>query len=280
MSLSFCRTLVIWFLHNTFGPRHRGIRPRRPFSHKGRIHRASDCLACESRGPLRAKDSAFFGFATQELFAPIGPDYIPGHAHGDIFSFELSLKGHRVITDSGVRDYQPGPMRDYCRSTKAHNTVEIEGQDQCEFWGTFRVARRGRPLDVAWRPSVRGFRLAGRHDGYRRLRGAPEHQRTFNWNKPDDLAVTDEITSARHVTAISRLHLHPSCQVEDISKTHALISYPAGKFEIRFTGPGQLSQEESFYSPEFGVLEKRTALAFSAHGAKIKTGFAISPRRR
>ena len=27
--------------------------------------------------------------------APIGPDYNPGHAHGDLFSFELSLGGHR-----------------------------------------------------------------------------------------------------------------------------------------------------------------------------------------
>ena len=76
---------------------------------------------------------------------PIGPDYLPGHAHGDIFSFELSLKGRRVIVDSGVYEYAVGRMRDYCRSTGAHNTVEIAGQDQCEFWGAFRVARRGAP---------------------------------------------------------------------------------------------------------------------------------------
>src|SRR5262249_55816917 len=37
---------------------------------------------------------------------PIGPGYLPGHAHGDMLSFELSFYGHRVIVDSGVYDYE------------------------------------------------------------------------------------------------------------------------------------------------------------------------------
>ena len=84
--------------------------------------------------------------------APIGPDYQPGHAHGDLLSFELSLAGRRVIVDAGVHGYDGDPLRAWCRSTRAHNTVEIDGEDQCEFWGTFRVARRARPRDVVWTP--------------------------------------------------------------------------------------------------------------------------------
>ena len=80
--------------------------------------------------------------------APIGPDYQPGHAHGDLLSFELSFAGRRVVTDSGVHGYDGDPLRAWCRSTHAHNTVEIDGQSQCEFWSVFRVARRARPRDV------------------------------------------------------------------------------------------------------------------------------------
>ena len=34
--------------------------------------------------------------------APLGPDYLPGHGHADTLSFELSLFGHRFITNSGT----------------------------------------------------------------------------------------------------------------------------------------------------------------------------------
>ena len=48
--------------------------------------------------------------------APVGPDYIPGHAHGDMLSFELSLSGQRVFVDTGVFDYEPGEPSSRYRS--------------------------------------------------------------------------------------------------------------------------------------------------------------------
>src|SRR5262249_44187911 len=114
--------------------------------------------------------------------APIGPDHLPGHAHGDIFSFELSLAGRRVVVDAGVFGSEADERRRFARSTRAHNTVEIDGEDQAEFWAAFRVARRGRPRDVVFRALPRGFRLEGWHDGYARLRGAPRHARRFAWH--------------------------------------------------------------------------------------------------
>ncbi len=98
---------------------------------------------------------------------PIGPDYLPGHGHGDMFSYELSLDGRRVVVDGGTSTYEAGPERDWVRSTRAHNTVEIAGEDQCEFFGAFRVGRRGRPRDVAAEVTADGLHVAGWHDGYR-----------------------------------------------------------------------------------------------------------------
>ena len=48
---------------------------------------------------------------------PLGTDYQPGHGHADLFSFDLSLRGSRVVVDRGVFTCEAGPMRDYCRST-------------------------------------------------------------------------------------------------------------------------------------------------------------------
>ena len=36
--------------------------------------------------------------------APIGPDYLPAHAHADTLSFELTLFGQRVFVNSGTSD--------------------------------------------------------------------------------------------------------------------------------------------------------------------------------
>ncbi|MEA1927582.1 MAG: alginate lyase family protein, partial [Candidatus Auribacterota bacterium] len=206
---------------------------------------------------------------------PIGPDYLPGHAHGDIFSFELSLKGKRVIVDSGVYEYKEGRMRDYCRSTRAHNTVGIASQDQCEFWGAFRVARRGHPRDIVWQPSADGFVLSGRHDGYRRLAGGPTHYRKFIWRAPGSLEVRDRVESRRPVEAISRIHLHPDCLIKSHQGNRIEITYSGGRFTIIFVGSGEIIIEDSFYCPEFGRRLDNKVINFISSGTQIECGYKI-----
>ena len=72
----------------------------------------------------------------------IGPSYQPGHAHADTYSFELWKNGKKIIGDTGCSTYIPGSVRSYERSTKAHNTVVIDGQNSSEVWASHRVGRR------------------------------------------------------------------------------------------------------------------------------------------
>ena len=206
----------------------------------------------------------------------LGPDHQMGHAHGDLFSFELSLRGHRVICDSGVHGYDGDPYRSYCRSTRAHNTIEVDGEDQCEFWATFRVARRARPRDVRWQPNESGFRLCGWHDGYERLPGSPRHRREFVWHDRGALIVSDRISSARSITAASRLHVHPECEIAEVESRCARIRTPAGDCHVAFAGRGRLEIEETKYCPEFGVAIDNRALVFSSTGTEVELGFCIS----
>jgi len=234
-----------------------------------------------TKGPFALPEAGYYGFRDDEGTyiicdaARIGPDYIPGHAHADMFSFELSLKGYRVIVDSGVHDYEVNPMRRYCRSTKAHNTVEIDGQDQCEMWAAFRVARRGRPYNVRWKPTQDGFELSAWHDGYKRLKGSPVHYRKFNWNKSGKLIIKDIITASKPQSVISRLHLHPNCKIDQIKASTVWVTYPEGNFRIIFSGNGRLSLEGSYYYPEFGVKISNKTLAFSFSGSNIEIEFQI-----
>jgi len=207
---------------------------------------------------------------------PVGPDYIPGHGHGDVFSFELSLNGRRVIVDSGVHGYEPDALRRYCRSTEAHNTVEIDGRDQCEFWSAFRVGRRPRLGKVDWMTFDGGFHLTGCHDGYASLPGGPMHRREFTWHGPDLLSVADAVTSEKPVRVISRLHLHPQCEVVSFDRQSVTVRFPGGRFSVRFAGPGQLRIGRSLYCPRFGVAQDNTVLEFESRGKEIRTGFSLA----
>ena len=99
----------------------------------------------------RGKDALFVDAG------PIGPDYLAAHGHGDVFSWELSLDGRRVVVDGGTSTYEAGEERAWVRSTRAHNTVEVGGVDQSEFFGAFRVGRRARPRDVVARVTTTAF---------------------------------------------------------------------------------------------------------------------------
>ncbi len=228
-------------------------------------------------GPWALADAGYYGWRGEDGTylicdaAPIGPDYLPGHAHGDMLSFELSLRGHRVLVDSGTHGYEAGPMRAYCRSTRAHNTVEVENLDQCEFWGQFRVARRGQPRDVSWEAHTNGFTLSAWHDGYRRIPGRPVHHRTFTWDKSQGLTIRDRVKAGRPVKTATRFHLHPGCRIIRLGRDHAEVAYPAGRFSITFSGAGLLSCEDAQYCPEFGRLEPNNVLVYTHDSELLET---------
>jgi uncharacterized heparinase superfamily protein len=107
----------------------------------------------------------------------IGPGYLPGHAHADTLSFELSLFGQRAVVNGGTSTYSEGAERQRQRGTAAHNTVVLDGQDSSEVWGGFRVARRARIRDRQVQSDAAGIRIGASHDGYRRLPGRNLHAR-------------------------------------------------------------------------------------------------------
>lgn len=70
-----------------------------------------------------------------------GPKYIPGHAHCDAMSYELFCDGKPIVVNCGTYAYQC-KERGFFRSTAAHNTVMVEGTEQSQCWGAFRLAKR------------------------------------------------------------------------------------------------------------------------------------------
>jgi uncharacterized heparinase superfamily protein len=158
-----------------------------------------------------------------------GPDHQLGHAHCDGLSFELTLDEQRVITDTGTPTYDAGSLRERARSTAAHNTVQVDGQEQIEAWGSFRVGRRGRGRVVAQGEDASGSWVSLVHDGWRWLPGRPVHRRLIALS-PVALVVLDTVQGSGTHQLRSALHLHPerpeSARVLPLGGACAEISAP------------------------------------------------------
>lgn len=179
--------------------------------------------------------------------AAVGPDYLPGHAHADTLSFELSLFGRRVCVNSGTSQYGVSAERLRQRGTAAHNTVSLAGRDSSEVWNGFRVARRARPFDLRVAEIDATIVVSCSHDGYQRLPGRPVHQREWCLGT-NSLRVTDRV-SGPFAHAIARFHLHPGIEV----LAGQIMRLPGGEYVQWSVDGGVLNIVGSSWHPEFGM---------------------------
>jgi uncharacterized heparinase superfamily protein len=184
----------------------------------------------------------------------IAPDFLVAHGHGDILSFEYSAGGQRLIVDPGVYEYNPGRLRDYARSTAAHNTVTVGDGEQCEFFGAFRCGRRARAHCRHHAATADGFVLEGSHDGFDRLPGRPRHVRRFEVG-PRRVVITDRVENGRGQMVRAGLLVHPDWQIEP-QGTEAMLR--CGQLRVRLAASAPLRLETAWWCPDMGVrLETR-----------------------
>jgi hypothetical protein len=135
----------------------------------------------------------------------IGPDNIPGHAHADTFNFILYCKGLPIIIDSGTSDYTVSNIRQFERSTIAHNTISFRGKDQSYMWDRFRVGSRAK---VKIHEENDNF-ISASHNGYKKF--GIRHLRKFNFE--NHFLIEDFITPTSDGCK-SHIHFAPNLKLE------------------------------------------------------------------
>lgn len=214
-------------------------------------------------GSWALEDAGYYGFRDENEnylivdAGPIGPDYQPGHAHADYLSFELSMHGNRMITDTGIASYDSGERRSYDRSTAAHSTVEIAGQNSAEVWGGFRVGRRVTPEVLVW---VEGgeFQLKAKQTGYRYLPCQAEHTRRLKWCD-GGLEIQDSIQARQETGAVSRLHFSPECKLT-VGSGEVQIVLAGRQYRCLVEGDCEILLERHPSCLEFAMDEDRSVL--------------------
>jgi hypothetical protein len=159
----------------------------------------------------------------------LGFKSIAAHGHADALSFTLRAFGHDVFVDPGTYDYFAHPeWRTYFRSTRAHNTVGIDGLDQSVMLGPFMWGDRAHARCLQWEPRGQGGFVYGEHDGYTRLKDPVRHQRALDLDaKSRTLSISDTLVmQGEHEIAVY-FHLAEDCRVAQVRPD---------TFQIRSTG--------------------------------------------
>ena len=155
-------------------------------------------------------DSGYRIFSSKDIemimdIGKIGPDYIPGHAHSDTFNFVIQYQNQPFLVDTGISTYEKNERRKLERSTASHNTVMIEGKEQSEVWGGFRVGKRANVTILEdCKNNVRAI-----HDGYKKI--GCHHQRTFLF-KENQVRIEDLIIGKG--IGIASFHFHFDIKLE------------------------------------------------------------------
>ncbi len=192
----------------------------------------------------------------------VGADELPAHAHCDLLGFEASIGGHKLFVDSGVASYDDNEVRRYCRSTAAHNCLEINGLSQCDVWGKFRMGYRGHAQHLEDHHEKGGWWVQASHDAYRRI-GIPLIARHFECLDDGTWVCMDVLWGTGEHELVSRLHLHPDVKVMELTSLEVVLRVGERQVRMVFEGTdGVLSVAEGKYCPEFGEVQPTRVLEF------------------
>lgn len=222
-------------------------------------------------GMIHMQDSGYIAVNSGEKkiiidIAKLGPDYLLAHGHADTLSFEMSYNENRIFVNSGTSCYEFNSRREFERSTKAHNTVELNHKNSSEVWSSFRVARRAYPSELKINKNRKEIIIKCSHDGYKRIKDGLNHTRKWIFRNKS-MIIWDNISEG-NLSAIARYILHSNVKVIR-KKNNKFIIEDSSKNIIEFSvhkGKAELIKWQ--HTSEFGSLSDTSCIEVSFEGSE------------
>ena len=185
------------------------------------------------------------------------------HYHCQFFSYEMSLGGRRVVTDTGVLSYETGPDRALDRSSWAHNTISWKNREPAEIWSAFRLARRGQILrrEVEF-PATGALRFKGRMKGFYPGVARGCWERELGWMPEGRLEIVDTWLAPRSAgNIVSRIHFAPRLRLlHEGSGSWGIYADTGPKIALLQVYQGTAGLIKTPYHPSFGVSHERVCI--------------------
>jgi hypothetical protein len=147
---------------------------------------------------------------------PLGYERIAAHGHADALAFTLNISGREFLIDPGTYAYHTQKKwRNYFKGTSAHNTLQIDDQDQSVSGGNFMWLKKANAWCELWEPGELQNRFIGAHDGYTRLADPLTHRREVTLSKAErKIVVKDTIICKGRHNIKGYWHFSEACSVE------------------------------------------------------------------
>ena len=213
----------------------------------------------------------------------VGTKGFGNHKHNELLGFEYMVGGAPLIVDPGSYVYTCDfGARNLFRSTKYHNTITIDGEEQNEMnpeW-IFRLFEKANPVHVAFSEGDGLVRYAGRHSGYERFPEPVSHERAFAFDKlKGNLRVVDVLSGAGFHGLDWRFHGAPGAQFFPAEKGRIRIASRGVVVDFRYDERLEARVVPAWYSPSYGArvgceaieLHLRTDL-----GGRFETEFGFT----
>jgi len=203
------------------------------------------------------------------------------HYHCQSFSYELSLGGRRVVTDTGISSYEIGPERTLNRSSWSHNTVSWKDRELAEIWGAFRLARLAQILGREVECTTPGaLRFKGRMRGFYPGANRGSWEREVDWTPEGRLQIVDTWLAPRAAESIvSRIHFAPGLRLCDESGGNYGVYLDTGpRIAMLQVGQGTATRTKTSYHPSFGESQERDCIeiALVKNSARYQIMSALS----
>ncbi len=205
------------------------------------------------------------------------------HTHNDLLSFDFSIGEDDIFVDTGAYLYTSSiAERNRFRSTKKHNTIMIDEEEQniLSEKNAFSIKRnnKDRKIHLLNNNECRG--------SYETISGEMKHHRTFKLFE-GEMEIFDEIEKCgvSH-TGVFYLHLSPSVKVNMNANSEIILQSEHYEITINnnadnILGELQTTLEKDDYSPSYGVLLKSKCIATKfTFGCECKMKTIIKWRKK
>ena len=235
-------------------------------------------------GAYLFEDAGYSVFSSEQItftfdHGPLGMAPLYNHGHADALSITLSYRNKAILVDSGTYRYNGVPQwRRYFKSTRAHNTVTMDNQDQA-------IQASGvvwqKPYSCRLLKSERQktyMRAVAEHDGYRRFNEPVTHRRTVELSISEILIEDSFRGKGSHIFELN-YHLHPDAIIEPngdgwiicIGEVRCFIKLMNG-YDLT-PANGRTDPIHGWYSPAYNIKQPTATLTCSKRGLPEKVIF-------
>jgi len=177
------------------------------------------------------------------LFFDAGPAGV-SHQHEDKLHIGVSAYGRDFLTDGGKGLYIPDKWRNYFVSSRAHNTILIDGQGQVRIPDD-KTHRAGQAMQRQWLTnSMIDFASGSYNDGYGAQKIAVDHERYIVFKKNEYWLVLDRLRGNEEHHFDVLYHFTPAQLVVDQEqRTLSTHFADGGNLKLSMTGTVPVSLE-------------------------------------